>query len=389
VAPEPGAPVLRGMTWSHSRGLDPMLATSADWHAETGVEITWEARSLLDFGNFPLDELAGRFDLMVIDHPHIGSAIDAGLLVALDDHLDAAYLEDQAASSVGPSHESYRQDGHQWALAVDAAAQVSSGRPDLLERLGRAWPTTWDDVSDLAGERLGERSCVALPLASADALCTFLSLAANRGRPACVDPEVLLPPDVGIELLTRLGELAAKVHPSSIGANPIATYDRMAAGDEIAYVPLGFGYTNYSRPGRERTVLFADVPSAGLGPVGSILGGCGLAVSALGEHVEEAVAYARHVASGPVQRDAYVRAGGQPGHRGAWLDPEANALTGSFFSRTLETLDRSYLRPRRPGWIDFQIEAGDVIVDALRTGRAPAETFAELERRYRSSLPSA
>ena len=38
---------LRGMTWSHPRGYDPMVACSALWEAKTGVEIAWDKRSLL------------------------------------------------------------------------------------------------------------------------------------------------------------------------------------------------------------------------------------------------------------------------------------------------------------------------------------------------------
>ena len=41
---------LRGMTWDHSRGYDPMIATSkrfAEMHP--GVSIAWEKRSLQAF----------------------------------------------------------------------------------------------------------------------------------------------------------------------------------------------------------------------------------------------------------------------------------------------------------------------------------------------------
>ena len=38
---------LRGMTWDHARGFDPMVATSAAYAAaHPGVTITWEKRSL-------------------------------------------------------------------------------------------------------------------------------------------------------------------------------------------------------------------------------------------------------------------------------------------------------------------------------------------------------
>lgn len=49
---------LKGMTWSHPRGFDPMVACSGDWLAKTGVAIDWDKRSLQDFESFPVEELA-------------------------------------------------------------------------------------------------------------------------------------------------------------------------------------------------------------------------------------------------------------------------------------------------------------------------------------------
>ncbi len=44
---------LKGMTWSHPRGYDPMVACSAIWAEKTGVQIDWEKRSLQDFESYP------------------------------------------------------------------------------------------------------------------------------------------------------------------------------------------------------------------------------------------------------------------------------------------------------------------------------------------------
>ncbi|MBI4047121.1 MAG: carbohydrate ABC transporter substrate-binding protein, partial [Devosia nanyangense] len=52
---------LKGMTWSHPRGYDPMVATSRQWQVETGVEIAWDKRSLQDFESFPVEELAREY----------------------------------------------------------------------------------------------------------------------------------------------------------------------------------------------------------------------------------------------------------------------------------------------------------------------------------------
>lgn len=73
---------LTGMTWSHPRG--PMVACSAIWAGKTGITIEWDKRSLQDFESFPVEELARAYDLIVIDHPHVGQITHEGCLEPLD-----------------------------------------------------------------------------------------------------------------------------------------------------------------------------------------------------------------------------------------------------------------------------------------------------------------
>ena len=47
---------LRGMTWDHPRGFDPVVAASEVFRAETGVEIVWDKRSLQAFADAPIAE---------------------------------------------------------------------------------------------------------------------------------------------------------------------------------------------------------------------------------------------------------------------------------------------------------------------------------------------
>src|ERR687888_993895 len=125
---------LRGITWDHERGMGGLRAAATAYaQRRPDVRVEWTVRSLQAFADQPLDELARRFDLLYVDHPSIGAAVARGCLVPLDDHLDAAFLDDQIEASVGRSAESYEWQGHRWALATDAAAQVSAFRPDLLE----------------------------------------------------------------------------------------------------------------------------------------------------------------------------------------------------------------------------------------------------------------
>ncbi len=100
---------LKGITWNHTRGFLPMVAAAQRFEElHPGVRISWEKRSLQEFADGPLVELGARYDLLVIDHPWAGFAAGSGVLAAMEDLLPPAFLADQAANSVGPSHESYR-----------------------------------------------------------------------------------------------------------------------------------------------------------------------------------------------------------------------------------------------------------------------------------------
>src|SRR5215212_1162826 len=117
---------LRGLTWDHTRGYAPVVAAAALYRdtVRPDVDVVWDRRSLWAFGEAPLEDVASAYDLLVLDHPFIGVAAEAELLVALDGELSEPYLDEQRAQSVGPSFESYAHDGHQWALPIDASGQT-------------------------------------------------------------------------------------------------------------------------------------------------------------------------------------------------------------------------------------------------------------------------
>jgi multiple sugar transport system substrate-binding protein len=345
------------MSWDHPRGHDSIVAASAAFHAgEPEIAVGWRTRSLQEFADAPVEQLAERFDLILIDHPFIGRAAALGCFLPVDRFVDAAFLAEQAANSVGRSHQSYQWGGHQWALATDAACQVAAYRPDLFEQTGFAVPTSWEDVFALAEARRGSSGQVAIPLIPVDTFMCFLSICANFGEEPFTEPETVVGRPLGRFALEMLLRLKPLVHPESFTWNPIRCFERMSTTDEIGYVPLAFGYSNYARPGfRPKLVRFTDIPRAADGaPRGGILGGVGLAVSSACPHPAEAMRYAQFVASGEVQRGVYFAGGGQPGHRSAWLDPAVNAASSNFFRETLATLDNAYLRPRFDGYTEVQ-----------------------------------
>jgi multiple sugar transport system substrate-binding protein len=378
---------LKGITWNHTRGYLPMVATSQRFsELNPQVEISWQKRSLQEFADFPVNQLAEEFDLLVIDHPFVGYAAAHGTLLPLDEHLPPSFLLDQGRHSVGKSHQSYSHDGQQWALAIDAAAPVSSCRRDLLDRLGIALPETWEELLDLA-----RRGVVALPAIPIDSLMNFYMLCLALGDGLFSSSDRVVRHDVGVQALSMLKELLSFCPAECFSWNPIATYEVMASGDSFAYCPFAYGYSNYSRPGYAKHLIhFGELVRYGdQGKLCSTLGGTGLAISARCWHKEEAAAYARFVAQGECQRTLYFESGGQPGHRLAWEDAGVNLASNGFFERTLLALDRAYLRPRYSGYLDFQDKAGPAVQQYLQYGGNPSAVIEHLSRLYGDSRPDA
>jgi multiple sugar transport system substrate-binding protein len=368
------------MTWDHPRGFDPMVATSKAF-AEThpAVSITWEKRSLQAFADRPIEEMADSYDLMVIDHPHVGEVARSGLLYALDGTAHADELATLAAQSVGASHPSYQFEGHQWALAIDAATPVAAYRPDRLSTP----PSEWATVVDLA--RQGQVGFALIPI---NALMTFMGLARNMDA-AIADGPSFIDREAGQTVLGMLGEIVSLIDPKCLSLDPIGIYNWMGRSEGgPSYSPFGYGYTNYSRNGYCRfPLIFADAPGiGGNGRRGTVIGGTGIAVSAASQHRDLAAEYAFWIAGADCQSGLFFDSGGQPGNAVAWESEHCNATSRNFFRNTRETLETSWLRPRYDGYMGFQAAGGD-IVHAFLTGKADTNaTLDALQAAYEESL---
>lgn len=371
--------VLRGITWDHPRGFLPLAGTARAYEREYGVRIVWDKRSLKDFGDAPIGSLALKYDLLVIDHPHVGVAAREGSLAPLDVLLPEDVLSELLGQSAGPSAGSYAYGGHQWALALDAAHHVSAYRPDLH---GHDLPSSWGDVL-VFGQRLaGAGTRMALPLAPTDCVCSFLTLCAARGAAPGQD-QAFVRPEVGTASLRWLRRAAEIAHPMCTLWNPIACLDHMAAADDVPYCPITFSYSNYARAGYAKHMLaFTDIP----GVRGALLGGAGLAVSAHTTQPEEAARYGAWLCSESVQAGPYVASGGQPGNQRAWVDRDADRRTNGFFSSTHRSLERAYVRPRHPGFVPFQEWAGHEIHAFLGGTDSAEDVLSRLDEAYRVSL---
>jgi multiple sugar transport system substrate-binding protein len=366
---------LTGITWNHTRGYLPMVATAQRFsEVHPDVSITWHKRSLQQFADAPLANLAARFDLLVIDHPSIGEAAHENLLLPLDEHLPTAFLADQATNSAGGSHASYAWEGHPYALAIDAATPICGFRPDILTRANAEPPQTWDDLLALA-----RRGLVTAPAIPIDSLMNLFMLANALGAEPFTDSGEVISSWEGAEALRLLRELVQLSAPGSLEQNPIRTWQLLADSDSVAHCPFAYGYSNYSRPGYVAHPLSVGglVTLNGV-RLRSTLGGAGLAISRACAHRDIALAYAQFVADPLTQRTLYFSSGGQPGHRAAWLDPAANAATNNFFANTLPTLDTAWVRPRFPGFIAFQDAASNLVHHYLVHGGSEAEVLTRM-----------
>jgi multiple sugar transport system substrate-binding protein len=366
----------RALTWDHPRGYAP-LAAAAELHAGE-IDITWETQPLEGFESAPIPELARAYDLIVLDHPHLGEAVAAGCLVPIEELLGADAVARIAAGTIGAAAASYLYDGHSYALPLDAATQVQVLQPALAG--DRPAPATWDEVLELAAELP-----LALSLAGPHALLTFFSICAGIApEPLVSGPESPVPAESGLAALDILRQLDAVAVDALRDANPIQILEAMARERAAAFCPLVYGYVNYARARVPREALrFADAPA-----LGSTLGGTGIAITrrcalepALAAHLEWLL--------DPVTQTTFIGAHeGQPSARRAWLDATLDESSGGFYSGTLRTTEAAWVRPRFPGYIDFQRRGAEVVRGGLAE-RAPSPRILDrLNALWRVALPT-
>ncbi|MBD0779869.1 extracellular solute-binding protein [Maribacter sp. ANRC-HE7] len=376
--------VIKGMAWDHPRGYEPLRATSAAFskmHPE--VDLQWDIRSLKEFGDMPIEDLIETYDLITIDHPYMGQAFANKLLLPLEKSISEKNLGTLKEQSVGPSFESYMYKGHQFALPVDAAALVAAFRNDLLLQLNLKLPKTRTGLFDFY-KKIPNTHKVAWPLCATDLWCTFLTLCAqDAGRDFIKDRAI--EKRLGTQILDELKQHLEHLHQESIHWNPIQILDRMGADDEIIYAPFLFGYTNYSRSGyTKNSVDFGNSPINPKTDVSTILGGVGLAISTHCKHQDLAVAYINYVASAEIQEGIYTENGGQPGNLKAWQSKANNTLCNNFFSNTLTTMEKAYVRPQHRGWNAFQEQGADLLHKGLLNNTPSDEIIKNLNQLYQS-----
>lgn len=353
-----------GLTWDHPRGREALEKASGELRG--GDTIRWEAQPLEGFESAPIDELCERYDLVVLDHPHLGDALAANSIRALDEVFDAADIEAWQAGAVGPTIDSYTMGGRLWALPLDAATQVSVRRIAAVPEA----PRGWDDIP----------ARTALSLAGPHAFLSLCSVAVSLGGYPFADgffgPE-------GVGALEIMQRIADRAPAGSDRLNPIGLLDRMRDEADIDYVPLVYGYVNYSSD----EVRFGAPPASVRS--GSTIGGTGIAISHRAEVSPVLADHLRWLLSPETQAGFIPANAGQPGLRSAWRDTAVDAAAHGFYSATLDTIERSWIRPRFAGYIPFQQAASSLVRDALAGIRPHADALDEIDARYRIATEEA
>ena len=354
----------RGLTWDHPRGrfaLERAAETATDAAGEP--LLAWDVHPLEGFESSPIEELAERYDVIVLDHPHLGDAIAAGVLQPLDTVFDDRLLRFLAAGCVGPSYRSYVVDGRPWALPLDAATQVAVRLPEVVETA----PATWDEVAALAAE-----ASVALSLAGPHALLGFASLAVALGEEPRTEPGGgFVSRETGRDAVRMLAELAARAPHGTSELNPIGMLERMRSERDIAYVPLVYGYVTYASG--HGALRFSDAPTVVPGGRhGSTIGGTGIALSRRSAPDAAVVDHLSRLFDRATQTGFIPENAGQPSLAVAWEDDAVNAASGGFYRDTAATIADAWVRPRVAGYIPFQSEASAILRDAI-LGEAPVD----------------
>jgi multiple sugar transport system substrate-binding protein len=357
-----------GLTWDHPRGYDALAEAARRVNAGRAEPlILWDKQPLEGFESAPITDLTARYDLVVLDHPHIGEAVEADCLRPIDDLFGPEQIAEWRARTVGPAFWSYTWEGRQWALPLDVATQVMARRPDRIA----APPADWEELEALAAAQP-----VALSLGGPHAFLTLISMAAGQG--AVVGGAAMLPDAAALPALARLARLAALAPPGSERLNPIGLLEAMAGGDGIALVPLVFGYVTYARPAVSRHRLAFSDSLRARGGRGGVLGGTGIAVSRRCVPSPELLGHVADLMSVETQTRFFPEFGGQPSARPAWTSPEVNAAWGNFYRDTLATAEAALLRPRFDGFPGFTNAASACLRDALDRRETPEAMLAHL-----------
>jgi multiple sugar transport system substrate-binding protein len=358
--------VLKGLSWGHRRATGPLqLLVDRFRQDNPDVDVEWTVRPLSDFEHQGLAGVAERFDLIIYDHPFSGDLVASGAFVPLDQHLPGLGIGDDNRF-VGSSLTSYRYAGSVWGAPIDGATQHALYRADLMG--DRSLPVSWDEVLALGRVLRSDKLFLSLACETPHAVLVLAALMANAGKPWSTDPALPFSVDRPAlrEALELTLEILAFCLPEAIGWNSIDRHDQMVARDDVAYAPCVYGYATYGEADMRRRLSFAPFPGTTWPhQAGTAIGGTAVGLSRHCRDLDAALRFIAFLLSDVAQRQIIPAHHGQPALASAWADTATDQRFNGFFSDTRSTIDTAWIRPRLPGYPNFQKQAGTVVRDVL------------------------
>ncbi len=371
---------LYGITWDHPRGYDSIVAVSELFNnSQDKCILTWEKRSLKDFGDQPIEELVNRFDLLMIDHPFMGEASAKRFLISLENVLPKAFIHEQAKLHIGPCFNSYHYNDRQYALPIDASAQFSAY--NLKKVSPNELPQDWGDFSNFMKDQ-SFANIVIWPLCPTDCWCSFLTIGAQHAHHEGQElfEKEGINQSVSCRTLEFFRDLTINLADVCWQLNPIQSLNLMSDPNRYSYSPLLFGYSNYSRDGKY--VKWQAPLSLGHKPI-SLLGGVGIAISSKCQHQMDAADFIQFALDEKRLKQEYFIAGGQPSLKVVWESVDINSKALDFFASTKNTIENAYTRPRIPGFNVFQERASNMLHSGFRS-RSVKSVVDELDLLYKT-----
>ena len=217
---------------------------------------------------------------------------------------------------------------------------------------------------------------VALSLGGPHAWLNLISFAA--GQRAIIGGDQMLPDEAALNALHRLGEIARRAPPGTETLNPIQLLNAMGQSDEIALIPLIFGYVTYAKEGHTpMPVKFSNSIRAGDG-FGGVLGGTGSG-SAGGDAKPELLDHIAWVMTPDVSGIcSWLLAVNLPRGRPGRI--KRSTRTGTGLQDTEDTAENALLRPCFDGYIAFVTAASALIRVDFRDKIDETQTLQGLRR---------
>ena len=376
-----------GITWKNTRGYNPLLAASMEWNAtHPGYKVVWEQKNWYEFEHAVIESLSaedGRYDLIMYDHPWVGTLVDNGWLLPLEAVIGERMTTDVMKRAIPPSADSYYLGGSHYAFPVDAACHVGMSRTDMVNNT--AIPEYWEELETWAKSVKSKSLPYPIVLSVEGVLgsCMFLTLMASLDAPAFHSQNVGdFDPEAARYALDILGSLITYCPPDSTHWGPWDIYLAMATQPGIGYSPSIFGYVNYFETEPYGQYLSVVAPPSFTGYAGPrpILGGVGLGLShhaQTRDHFNMIVDYALFQASDDVQLRTSVENNGQPAARLVWESQHVNARFKNFYKESAKAMKQAYIRPRYPGFHERELAIGralqpfwDGAIDSAQAVRA-------------------